>query len=283
MQQPTGRSAPPAEGTVTTASEPADMATPPMPGRSGNASVASAPGPDGAPATTDPLGPALPSPRASIEALTADVLPALIARLSASDLGELEVRTPAWRVRLRRALSGAELDASRAGGPDGRNPARAPGPTEGTLVSDRSPRTQGGAGQPVMSFADDAGRAERQAPDRRAALPDRQPATSPAVGYFSPRDEMRRGQRVQVGDLLGIVDVLGVRHDVTSPIDGFVSRQIALAGEAVEYGQPLVEIEGLPARPRAGSGSVDPSAADDPQAGAPIPDVDGAVVVGEAV
>ena len=37
-----------------------------------------------------------------IEALTDEVLPALIARLRASRLGELEVRSGEWRVRLRR-------------------------------------------------------------------------------------------------------------------------------------------------------------------------------------
>jgi acetyl-CoA carboxylase biotin carboxyl carrier protein len=37
-----------------------------------------------------------------LEAVTEEVLPALIARLRASRLGELEVRTGEWRVRLRR-------------------------------------------------------------------------------------------------------------------------------------------------------------------------------------
>jgi acetyl-CoA carboxylase biotin carboxyl carrier protein len=41
-------------------------------------------------------------PVAGLEELTDEVLPALIARLRASRLGELEVRTGAWRVRLRR-------------------------------------------------------------------------------------------------------------------------------------------------------------------------------------
>jgi biotin carboxyl carrier protein len=37
-----------------------------------------------------------------VESLTGEVLPALIARLRAGRLGELEVRTADWRVRLRR-------------------------------------------------------------------------------------------------------------------------------------------------------------------------------------
>ena len=59
-------------------------------------------------------------PAGGLEGLTDEVLPALIARLRASRLGELEVRTSEWRVRLRRdpiapartsvaASSGAEV------------------------------------------------------------------------------------------------------------------------------------------------------------------------------
>jgi hypothetical protein len=40
--------------------------------------------------------------RARIAQLAGDLLPALIARLDASDLGELEVRGEGWRVRLRK-------------------------------------------------------------------------------------------------------------------------------------------------------------------------------------
>ena len=39
---------------------------------------------------------------AAIDRLTGELLPALIAKLGATGLGELEVREGAWRVRLRR-------------------------------------------------------------------------------------------------------------------------------------------------------------------------------------
>jgi biotin carboxyl carrier protein len=45
------------------------------------------------------------TPGDSLEALTHEILPALVARLRASRLGELEVRTDGWRVRLRRDTS----------------------------------------------------------------------------------------------------------------------------------------------------------------------------------
>ena len=52
---------------------------------------------------------------AAVGRLADELLPALIARLEASTLGELEIRRNGWRVRLRRAT----LDAgpARPGGP----------------------------------------------------------------------------------------------------------------------------------------------------------------------
>lgn len=50
-----------------------------------------------------------------LEALTDEVLPALIARLRASRLGELEVRSGDWRIRLRRDLQPGTGPAARAG------------------------------------------------------------------------------------------------------------------------------------------------------------------------
>ena len=55
-----------------------------------------------------------------LDDLTDEVLPALIARLRASRLGELEVRTADWRVRLRR-------DGKAAGDPVSRPAAAASG------------------------------------------------------------------------------------------------------------------------------------------------------------
>ncbi len=55
------------------------------------------------------------SPEIGLEALTDEVLPALIARLRASRLGELEVRSGGWHIRLRRHLE----TRSRATAPGG--------------------------------------------------------------------------------------------------------------------------------------------------------------------
>lgn len=69
-------------------------------------------------------------------------------------------------------------------------------------------------------------------------------ATSPAVGYLIPNEKTSVGRKVASGDVLGWVEVLGVRQEVVSPRDGIVGRYLAEAGQAVEYGQELVVIDG---------------------------------------
>jgi acetyl-CoA carboxylase biotin carboxyl carrier protein len=146
-----------------------------------------------------------------------ELLPALVARLGVSGLGELEVRQGGWRVRLRR-------DGDR-----GRSTLGVRAPSDGgsarTSVASRAPTPIG-------------------------------MVTAPAVGYYSPRDGLRVGQPVAVGDVFGWVDVLGVRQDVVAPVAGTVGRLLVEPGQAVEYGQELLQIDpaGHEAAPEADSG-----------------------------
>jgi biotin carboxyl carrier protein len=73
----------------------------------------------------------------------------------------------------------------------------------------------------------------------------RRTALSPAVGYFTPRGGLSTGLAVRSGDALGSVDVLGVPQSVLAPVDGVVGRVLVTSGEAVEYGQELVRIDGI--------------------------------------
>lgn len=66
---------------------------------------------------------------------------------------------------------------------------------------------------------------------------------SPAVGYFVYGDGLGPGLSVDKGDVLGFVEVLGVRHDVRAPRRGTVRNLVTETGEAVEYGQTLLELE----------------------------------------
>ena len=152
--------------------------------------------------------------RRTIARLTADTLPRLIERLTNSELGELEVRDEGWRIRLRR------------------------------------PTVNGAAPVAVGAMASGAHH-ERAATVTRAhhsARPEasRGVVTSPAVGYFVPRDGVGVGFKVGRGDTLGHVDVLGVRQEVVAPIDGSLAAMEVEAGQAIEYGQPIARIEALP-------------------------------------
>ena len=157
---------------------------------------------------------------AAIDRLTDELLPALIAKLGATGLGELEVREGAWRVRLRRP-----------GGPA----------TRDRRASDRaadrsSDRAHASSSRAVHSTSHTTIRSDS-----------RSVATSPAVGIFQPRKDLTAGARVRAGDRLGAVDMLGVAQEVVAPMDGVVGTSLVEAGEAVEYGQDLITIEfGVP-------------------------------------
>jgi acetyl-CoA carboxylase biotin carboxyl carrier protein len=106
------------------------------------------------------------------------------------------------------------------------------------------------AGSPVAPATDDArGTAERApvaaAPEPRGADAAASPigVSSPAVGFFVYADGLGPGLAVTKGDALGHVEMLGVRHDVRAPRGGLVRNLVAESGEAVEYGQVVVELE----------------------------------------
>jgi acetyl-CoA carboxylase biotin carboxyl carrier protein len=75
------------------------------------------------------------------------------------------------------------------------------------------------------------------------AAPSALAVSSPAVGFFVYADGLGPGLGVTKGDALGHVEMLGVRHDVRAPRAGTVRHLVAESGEAVEYGQVVVELE----------------------------------------
>jgi biotin carboxyl carrier protein len=180
------------------------------------------------------------SDHAAIDRLTDELLPALVAKLGASGLGEIEIREGAWKVRLRRP-SGAS-DGMLHGRRSTDRPSR---PQPGHAGHGHAPAAVEGhrpsAGRDGSGVLTAMGPGRSGQDDRRD--PNRAVATSPAVGIFQPRPEMRPGTRVRAGDRLGFVDVLGVRQEVVSPVDGRVGATVVESGEAVEYGQELVRLE----------------------------------------
>jgi acetyl-CoA carboxylase biotin carboxyl carrier protein len=145
--------------------------------------------------------------RATIARLAEEVVPALIERLGKSQLGEIEVRQDGWRLRLRRA-TGATLA----------QPAQAATPHKPAAVAhaaDQAPRRETPRGQ----------------------------VKSPAVGYFTLRDGVALNSKLRSGDILGTIDVLGVRQEVVSPADGVLKELEVESGQAVEYGQSIGRVE----------------------------------------
>lgn len=157
---------------------------------------------------------------AQIKSLAEDLVPALIAKLGASGLAELEVREGNWKVRLRRPPDG------QAGG---------------------SPTVIARSARPSAGHADH-GHLETSHPGHRPAAdpppdPYRTAATSPAVGVYHPRPEIGSGSRVRAGDRIASVDVLGIPQEVVAPADGIVGAGLVQGGDVVEYAQELVWIE----------------------------------------
>ena len=148
--------------------------------------------------------------RETIARLADEVVPALIERLMSSNLGELEVRENGWHVRVRRPLENGAA-AALAAQPAQRQP------------------------HPVMAGATPGHGSPRDA--QRGLV------SSPAVGYFATRSGVEVGARLRSGDLLGYIDVLGVRQEVVSPIDGALRAFEVESGQAVEFGQPIARVE----------------------------------------
>jgi biotin carboxyl carrier protein len=167
----------------------------------------------------------------AIARLADNLLPALIAKLAASGLGEIEVRESGWKARLRKPAGADEARRSATRASAEVHPARglAPGRPavgHGRGSEDRDARREDGEGP-----------AETE--------PGLLAATSPAVGVYHPRRDLTVGTRVRAGDRIGWVDVLGVQQDVVVPVDGLIGSSLAEAGEAVEYGQGLVKLDPL--------------------------------------
>jgi biotin carboxyl carrier protein len=191
---------------------------------------------------------------AEIERLAEDLVPALIAKLSASGLGEIEVGEDAWTVRVRRPDDGAPGHSRRAADRASRSqPGHAGhGHAPASFEGHRSAReTKPAAGTAALSSnGSSATTVEAASAGHRGSDgdPHRIIATSPAVGVFQPRAEITPGTRVRNGDRLGAVDMLGIPQEVVAPADGILGASLVEAGQAVEYGQHLIIIE-LSARP----------------------------------
>jgi biotin carboxyl carrier protein len=219
---------------------------------------------------------------AAIDRLADELLPALVAKLSATGLGEIEVREGPWRVRIRRPAGGdpgSDYGRRATDRPSRAQPGHAGhGHSPAAFECHRSARdgrdarpagahSTNGASPPLAAVGPGSGPAGTggdgtgRGGERRAS---RAMATSPAVGVYNPKADATPGTRVRAGDRLGAVDMLGVAQEVVAPVDGLIGASLVEPGQAVEYGQDLVVIElvgesgqgsgGGPSRAAAGEG-----------------------------
>jgi biotin carboxyl carrier protein len=181
----------------------------------------------------------------AIARLADDLLPALIAKLSTTQLGELEVREGEWHVRLRRPYGVGPGEGRRVTDKPSRSQPGHEGHGHGRAAVEKRPSTGSPSGITAGSGAASAATngSSPHPTSRDGGDSSRSIAQSPAVGYFQPGPKAASGTRVRAGDSLGTVDVLGVRQDVTSPADGIVGQTLVEAGTAVEYGQELIRLE----------------------------------------
>jgi biotin carboxyl carrier protein len=191
---------------------------------------------------------------ASIARLTEDLLPALVAKLGSTNLGELEVREGDWHVRLRRAVGVGPGEGRRVTDKPSRSQPGHEGHGHGRAAPEhRGGRASGSGGSPTgttagTGAASASSNGTGRAPGSGSAIQDgadqtRTVATSPGVGFFQPGARAASGTRVRAGDTLGTVDVIGVPQDIISPADGIVGSTLVETGTAVEYGQELIRIE----------------------------------------
>ncbi|HEX5039035.1 MAG TPA: biotin/lipoyl-containing protein [Candidatus Limnocylindria bacterium] len=144
------------------------------------------------------------NPLEAISGVADELVPQLAERLRRHGLGEIEVRRGDLRLRVSAATGVAPAAAPQPASAASLDPSAAPG-----------------------------------SPPEPAAIA----VASPAVGFFVYADGLGPGLAVAKGDNVGHVEMLGVRHDVRAPRAGTVRNLVAESGEAVEYGQVVVELQ----------------------------------------
>lgn len=72
------------------------------------------------------------------------------------------------------------------------------------------------------------------------------------VGHFyrSPQPEdlplLDVGQKVEAGQVVGLIETLGILNEVRAEVAGRVAEVLVEDGQAVDYGHPLFRIEAVP-------------------------------------
>jgi acetyl-CoA carboxylase biotin carboxyl carrier protein len=79
--------------------------------------------------------------------------------------------------------------------------------------------------------------------------PEQHVISSPMIGtfYASPGPGepafVQEGDGVEIGQVVGIIEAMKIMNEITSDLGGVVARILVRNAQAVEYGQPLFEIQ----------------------------------------
>lgn len=91
--------------------------------------------------------------------------------------------------------------------------------------------------------------AQPSAPAPSAPVPSGVPVLSPMAGIFyrqpSPDSDpfVEEGDRVEAGDVVGLIEVMKLFNDITAPVSGVVSRIVVETQERIEADEPLLYIQ----------------------------------------
>lgn len=87
------------------------------------------------------------------------------------------------------------------------------------------------------------------APPAAAPVPSGVPVLSPMAGIFyrqpSPDADpfVEEGDRVEAGDVVGLIEVMKLFNEITAPVTGVVSRIVVETQERIEADDPLLYIQ----------------------------------------
>jgi len=157
----------------------------------------------------------------------------IVALASGTDIEEIEYRDKVTQIKLRFEIEGHQ----RLGPEQKALQASSPAPAEGGEVAAPAGMS---AAQPTSN-----GGVKAQEPSKTVIV------KSPMVGrcYLIPpgKDESEPyvlpGGEVRKGQIISIIEAMGIRNEVRSDHDGKVMSLLVKNGQPVEYGQPLLALE----------------------------------------